>query len=112
MPKPIPITKSGKPHRSYVEDPLQKVIREKLEELRNERLEFVLVGCREHCTRDCWARREAQEADRNALRLFGDAVPEAQFPLRCLREDSEIDPEFRGFILRCHCLPTPTELDT
>ena len=112
MAKRIPITKHGKLHRNYVEDPLQKVIREKLEELRNERLEFILVGCREHCTRDCWKRLEAQEADRNALRLFGDVVPQAQFPLRCLKEDSEVDPDFRGFILRCHCLPNSTEEDT
>ena len=110
--KNIPLTKSGVPHRSYAEDPLFKVVREKLNELRNERLEFVLVGCRESCVNDCWKQREAQEADRNALRLFGDTVPAGQFPLMCLKEESEIDANFRGYILRCHCLSTPTEQDT
>ena len=110
--KSVPLTKSGKPHRSYVEDPLQKVIRQKLEELRNERLEFVLVGCPKQCTKDCWKRQEEQKADRNALRLFGDTVPEAQFPLMCLKSEDEIDSNFRGYLMRCHCLSNPIEEDS
>lgn len=107
--KSVPLTSEGKRHRSYVEDPLQKVIREKLEQLRDERLEFVMVGSPEHCTRDCWKRKAEQEADARALKALGDGVTASQFPLQCLKSDDEVDAGFRGYVLRCHCMPTPDE---
>jgi hypothetical protein len=103
--KPMQLRKDGKPNRNYVEDPLQKVIREKLEQLRNERLEFMLVGDPAACTHDCWQKRAAQEAEARALKAYGDTVKPAQFPMMCLRSEDEIDASFRGYILRCHCLP-------
>lgn len=107
--KPMKYTKDGKPHRSYVEDPLQKVVREKLAALRDERLEFVIVGCPVKCDKDCWRQRAVQQADAKALRALGDLVKDVQFPMLCLRSEDEIDPGFRGYILRCHCLPEPDE---
>lgn len=110
--KPQRIRKDGQPDKRYVEDPLLRVVRRRLDAIRNERLSFVVVGDPNACTQGCWQRKAAQAADAKALKALGDMVPEGQFPMQCLRMDSELTENFRGYVLRCHCMSTPAAQDT
>lgn len=109
--KPQRMRKDGKPDRRFVEDPLLRVVRRRLDAIRNERLTFAIVGDPERCTQQCWQRKAAQDADVRALKALGDVVPNGQYPLHCLRMDSELTENFRGYVMRCHCMSTPTEQD-
>ena len=107
--KPQRVRKDGKPDKRFVEDPLLRVVRRRLDAIRNERLAFVVVGDPATCTQGCWQEKAAQIADAKALKALGDTVPEGQFPMHCLRMDSELTENFRGYVLRCHCLSDSTE---
>lgn len=109
--KPVRTRKDGQPDKRYVEDPLLRVVRRRLDAIRNERLSFVVVGDPAKCTEGCWQRKAAQDADVRALKALGDSVPDGQYPLQCLRSDGELTEHFRGYVLRCHCMSTPTEQD-
>ena len=118
--KPVRIRKDGKPDRRFVEDPLTKICRQRLEELRNERLQFVVVGDPAKCDQGCWQQKQCQMADRRAFQAYGDQLQEAQFPLVSLQSIDEVTENFRGYILRCPCTfashcesdSNPTEGDT
>ena len=112
--KPVRTRKDGKPDRRFVEDPLTKICRLKLNELRNERLQFVMVGDPAKCDKGCWQSKQCQLADRRAFHAYGDQLQEAQFPLASLMGIDEVTENFRGYILRCPCTfePNPIEEDT
>ena len=110
--KPVRTRKDGSPDKRFVEDPLLRVVRRRLDAIRNERLSFVIVGDPVACTNGCWQQKAAQLADAKALKALGDNVPEGQFPMLCLRMDSELTENFRGYVMRCHCLSDPTDQDT
>ena len=112
--KPVRTRKDGKPDRRFVEDPLTKICRLKLNELRNERLQFVMVGDPAKCDKGCWQSKQCQLADRRAFHAYGDQLQEAQFPLASLMGIDEVTESFRGYILRCPCTfePNPTKEDT
>lgn len=111
--KPVRTRKDGKPDRRFVEDPLTKICRLKLNELRNERLQFVTVGDPAKCNKGCWQAKQCQLADRRAFHAYGDQLQEAQFPLASLMGIDEVTENFRGYILRCPCTfeTTPTKED-
>ena len=75
------LRKDGLPDRRFVENPLTKICRQRLEELRNERLQFVVVGDPVRCDQGCWQQKRAQcqMADRCAFQGYGDQLQEAQF---------------------------------
>ena len=108
--KPQRFTKHGVPYKGDVLDPLTKICRQALEELRNEQLSFVVVGCPVRCNKGCWRQRECQLADKRAFEALGDVVQPAQFPLASLRATDEITESFRGFLLRCDCLTSEEHL--
>ena len=110
--KPVRTRKDGKPDKRFVEDPLLRVVRRRLDAIRNERLSFVIVGDPVACTNDCWQQKAAQLADAKALKALGDNVPGGQFPMLCLRMDSELTENYRGYVMRCHCMSQPAEQDT
>lgn len=101
--QPMRYRKDGKPDRRFVEDPLTKICRERLEALRNERLQFVLVGDPAKCSQGCWQAKECQMADRRAFKAYGDQLQEAQFPMTSLVSVDEVTDSFRGYVLRCPC---------
>lgn len=101
--KPVRMRKDGKPDRRFVEDPLTKICRQRLEQLRNERLQFVLVGDPAKCDQDCWQTKQCQLADRRAFAAYGDQLQEAQFPMTSLVAIDELTESYRGYILKCPC---------
>lgn len=107
--KPVRTRKDGKPDKRFIEDPLTRVCRRRLEALRNERLSFVVVGDPAKCTNGCWQVKQCQMADQRAFRALGDSQQDAQYPMCALRSPDEVTENFRGFLLRCPCLEQPTE---
>jgi len=87
-------------------DPLRSVVIAKLAELREGRLNFLLVGCPRRCNQGCWQLKAQQQADSKALHLLGELVPAGQYPMAALVTDGEIPRSFRGYALRCPCLAT------
>ena len=110
--KPVRMRKDGKPDKRYVEDPLTRVCRRRLEALRNERLTFVVVGDPSKCDKGCWQSRQCQQADQRAFKALGDTQQDAQFPLLCLRSADELTENFRGFVMRCPCMSYAVEEDS
>jgi hypothetical protein len=110
--KPVRTRKDGNPDKRFVEDPLLRVVRRRLDAIRNERLSFVVVGDPAACVNGCWQQKAAQAADAKALKALGDSVPEAQFPMLCLRMDSELTENYRGYVMRCHCMSNPIDQAT
>ena len=112
--QPVRTRKDGKPDRRFVEDPLTKICRLKLNELRNEQLQFVIVGDPAKCNKGCWQAKQCQLADRRAFHAYGDQLQEAQFPLASLMSIDEVTENFRGYIMRCPCISdsTPIKEDT